>query len=70
MSYYYAPDKLEPVCQACKYTFGVPFWIASFITDELMSTPEEKFFREEVPIDVGNTGWTIPSDIGDINDLR
>lgn len=35
-----------------------------------MSTSEEKFFGEEVPIDVGNTGGTISSDIGDINDLR
>lgn len=70
MSYYYAPDKLKPVCQVCKYTFGAPFWVAGSITDELMATPEEKFFGEEVPIDIGTTGGTIPSDIGDINDLR
>lgn len=70
MSYYYAPDKLKPICQVCKYTLGAPFWIAGSITDEITSTLEEKFFRDEVPIDVINTGGTIPSDIGDINDLR
>ncbi len=70
MSYYYGPDKLKPVCKVCKYTLGAPFWIASSITDELMSTPEEKFCGEHVPIDVSNTGGTIPSDIGDIKDFR
>ena len=70
MSYYYAPDRLKPVCQACKYTLGAPFWIAGDITDEIMSTPEEKFFGEAVPIDVGQTGGTISPDIGDINKFR
>jgi len=70
MSYYCAPDKLKPVCQLCNYRLDTPFWIRASIADELMSTPEEKFFGEGVPIDVGNTGETIPSDIEDINDLR
>ena len=70
MSYYYAPDKLKPICQVCKYTLGAPFWIVGSVTDEVMSTPEEKFLGEVVPINVSETGGTIPSDIGDINDLR
>ena len=70
MSYFYGPDRLKPFCQVCKYTLGAPFWIASSITDEIMSDPEEKFFGEVVPVDVTNTGGSIPGDIGDIKNLR
>lgn len=67
MSLFYAPDKLKPVCQVCKYTLGAPFWIVGSVTDSLMSAPEEMYFGEEVPIDVVVTGLTIP---GDLNELR
>ena len=70
MSSFYVPDKIKPVCQVCKYTLGAPFWIVGSLTDEFMSTPEERFFGEEVPIDLTKTGGTIPGDIGDINKLR
>lgn len=70
MSGFYAPDKLKLVCEVCKYTFGGPFWIACSLTDGLLSTPEEKFFGEEVPIDVVGTGGTIPGDLGDLNKVR
>ena len=49
---------------------NAPFCIVGSIIDELIFTPEEKFFREEVPIDVGNIGGTILINIEDINDLR
>nr|YP_010472335.1 hypothetical protein N4L43_pgp009 [Pleurosigma intermedium]UVG41946.1 hypothetical protein [Pleurosigma intermedium] len=70
MSSFYVPDKIKPVCQLCKFTLGAPIWIASSITDELMGGTEERFFGEEVPIDLVGTGGTIPADIGDINKLR
>ena len=70
MSSFYVPDKFKPVCQLCKYTLSAPVWIASSVTDELMSFTEEKFWGEEVPIDIANTGGTIPADLGDINKLR
>ena len=70
MSSFYVPDKLKPVCQVCKYTLGAPFWIAGSLTDGLMSTPEEMYFGDEVPIDVVGTGGTIPGDFGDITKLR
>lgn len=70
MSSFYAPDKIKPVFQVCKYTLGAPFWIVGSLTDELMSTPEERFFGEEVPLDLTKTGGTIPGDIGDISKLR
>jgi hypothetical protein len=70
MSSFYAPDKLKPVCQVCKYTLGAPFCIVGSLTDGLISTPEEKYFGNEVPIDVVGTGGTIPGDLGDITKLR
>lgn len=70
MSSFYAPDKLKPFCQVCKYTLGAPFWIVGSLTDGLLSGPEEMYFGEEVPIDVVGTGGTIPGDLGDLNKLR
>jgi hypothetical protein len=70
MSSFYAPDKLKPFCQVCKYTLGAPFWIVGSLTDGLMSAPEDMFFGEEVPIDVVNTGGTIPGDLGDLNKIH
>lgn len=70
MSGFYAPDKLKPMCQVCKYTLGAPVWIAGFLADELMSNVEEKIFGEEVPIDLVGTGGTIPGELSDINKLR
>lgn len=70
MSSFYVPDKIKPVCQLCKFTLGAPVWIASSITDELLTNPEENFFGEQVPIDLIETGGTIPADLGDINKLR
>lgn len=35
-----------------------------------MSDKEEKFFGEEIPIDLVGTGVTIPRNIGDIDKLR
>lgn len=47
MSYYYAPDKFKLFCQVSKYryTINVTFWIVSCIINELLSTPEKKFFE-------------------------
>ena len=70
MSSFYAPDKIKPVCQFCKYTLGAPFWIVGSLTDDIMSGPEETMFGEEVPVDVVGTGGAIPGDLGDINQLR
>lgn len=70
MTSFYVPDKIKPVCQFCKYTIGAPFWVVGYLTDELMSNPEEMCFGEEVPLDVVGTGGTIPGDLGDINKLR
>lgn len=70
MSYFYAPDKLKPICQAGKYTFGAGFMLVNYIVDELGEYVEEKIFGEAVPIDINTTGGTIPGDIGTVNDLR
>lgn len=70
MTSYYAPDKIKPVCNLCKYTLGAPFWIVNSLTDEVLSYPEEAFFGESVPIDITGTGGTIPGEIGDFNKLR
>jgi hypothetical protein len=70
MSAFYAPDKLKPICQVCKYTLGAPFWIVGSLTDGLLSAPEDMFFGEEVPIDVVGTGGTIPGDLGDLDKIR
>ena len=47
-----------------------PFQIVGCITDQLMSTPEEKFFGEETAVDVGTNGEIIPRGIQDFKDLR
>lgn len=44
MSYFYVPDKIKPIFQACKYTLGAPVWIASSFVDKLSSDPEERYF--------------------------
>ena len=54
----------------CTYTLAAPFWVAICLTDELLSTPEDKFFGEERPVDIDNTDGTIPTNIGDINYLH
>lgn len=64
MAYYYAPDKLKPICQLGKYTLGGPLWAVSTLTDGILSGVEEKFFGKEVPIDITGTGGIIPSDMG------
>lgn len=66
MSSFYVPDKIKPICQVCKYTFGAPVWIASSVIDEILSATEERVFGEEVLIDIVGT---IPGDRGDINKL-
>lgn len=70
MSYFYAPDKLKPLCQAGKYTFGAGFMLVNYMVDGLGEHVEERIFGEAVPIDINKTGGTIPSDIGTIDDLR
>lgn len=70
MSYFYAPDKLKPICQVGKYTFGAGFMLVNYLVDELGEHVKEKFFGEAMPIDINKTGGAIPSDIGTISDLR
>jgi len=52
MSYFYAPDKLKPICQAGKYTFGFGYMMVNYIVDEIIESVEEKVFGEPVPIDI------------------
>lgn len=70
MGYYYVPDKVKPICNLCKYTIGAPFWIICSATDEILSIPEESVYGEAVPLDVTNTGGTIPAELGDLEELR
>lgn len=70
MGYYYGPDKVKPICNLCKYTLGAPFWIVCAATDEILSAPEEAFYGEAVPLDVTNTGGTIPAELGNLDELR
>jgi hypothetical protein len=70
MSSYYVPDKVRPLCVLCKYTVGAPFWIANSLTDGLLSGPEETFFGEEVPIDITQTGGTIPAELTDFEGIK
>ena len=70
MAYYYCPDKVKPICNLCKYTIASPFWIVCTAMDEILSVPEEAVCGEEVPLDVTNTGGTIPAELGDLDELR
>lgn len=64
MSYYYVPNEIKPICNVCKYVVGAPFWIISSFTDEVLSS------GKTIPLDVTQTGGTIPSDIGNFDRLR
>jgi hypothetical protein len=70
MSYYYVPDKIKPICNLLKFTAGAPFWIINCVTDEVSARFEEKIFNEPVPIDITQTGGTIPAEIGNFDQLR
>lgn len=64
MAYYYAPNKLKPICQLGKFTLGGPLLLVGTVTDGLLSRVEDKFFGQPVPIDISGTGGTIPGDMG------
>lgn len=70
MTYYYCPDKIKPFCTLCKYTLGALVWVASAFTDKFTCKMEENAFGQLVPIDIGRTGGTIPSDIADFDEVR
>lgn len=70
MTYYYVPDKLKPICSVGKYVLGAPIWVISALVDQCGIPFEEKFFGEPVAIDLTQTGGTIPSDLGNLDDLR
>jgi hypothetical protein len=69
MSAFYVPDKFKPACQFCKYSLGVPVWIAAAITNKLLSNFEERILGDEVPLDILATGGSIPQDLGNIKKL-
>ena len=70
MTSFYVPNRLKPACIVLKYTAGAPFWVLNTVTDEISSRLEEHLFGEAVPIDIANTGGTIPPEIGDIKQFR
>ncbi len=70
MSYYYAPKALKPAFKLGKYLLGAPFVILCTSLDKCSEIAEEKFFHEIVPIDITSTGGTIPSDLGNIDNLK
>jgi hypothetical protein len=70
MSSFYVPDKIKPVCQFCKYTVGAPFWAVGYLTDKLLSNPEERYFGEVVPIDIVDTDVTIFEDLKNSDQFR
>jgi len=70
MSYFYTLDKLKPLCQVGKYTFGAGFMLVNYMLDRLGKHIEDRIFGEAIPIDINKTGGAIPSDIGTIDDLR
>lgn len=69
MSYFYVPDKIKPICTVCKYSLGGGFWILNCVVDHLFEDLEEKMFGESIPIDITQTGGSIPSEVGNIEEL-
>lgn len=70
ISYYYALDKLKPLCQAGKHSLGASFMLISYLVDKLTKGAERKFFGEKIPLDINKTGGTLPKDIGTLEDFR
>jgi len=67
---YYSPEPIKPICNFGKYALGGPFWVACAVVDQGLEKLETKIYGEPVPMDVPNTGGTIPPDIGKISDLE
>ena len=49
MSYFYASDKLKPLCQVGKYTFGAGFMLVNYMLDGLGKHVEDRIFGEAIP---------------------
>lgn len=49
--------------------FGLPFCLISEVTDQLTADIEESITGQEIPIDISNTGGTIPPKLGDIREI-
>lgn len=47
ISYYYAPDKLKPLCQAGKHSLAASFLLISYLVDKLTECAKRKFFGEK-----------------------
>lgn len=67
MGYYYAPDRLKPLCQVGKWTLGLPFIMISEATDKVLASPEEALAGTDIPLDMPETGGTIPTELGELS---
>ena len=65
MCEFYAPPHLKPVCKFGKYTFGLPLILISTIVDKCAEPLEQKFMGGHMPLDLPETGGTIPKDVFD-----
>ena len=70
MMQYYAPDKFKFPCKVGKYTFGLAYQLVAYTVDHISAPLEDHYFGEELPLDVGQTGGTIPFDFSDANELK
>ena len=70
MTSFYVPDTLKPVFDIGKFTLGAPVWLISTLADKALEPIEEKKFGILVPLDIPDTGGTIPSDLGSLTDLK
>ena len=70
MTSFYVPDTLKPIFDIGKFTLVAPVWLISTLADKGLETIEEKKFGVPVPLDIPDTGGTIPSDLGSLTDLK
>ena len=64
----YAPDKLKYPCKLMKWGGGATFFVSSSVVDHVSGYFEEKYFGEEMPLDMPKLMGTLPT-LDDANEL-
>jgi len=57
----YSPDKFKYPCKVMKWAGGAAFFVSSSVVDHVSGYFEEKYFGEEVPIDMPTLMGTMPT---------
>ena len=66
---YYVPSPAKPICTVGKVTLGGAYLLLCTCTDEFSESFEEGKYGHSIPLDVMNTGGSLPTNLGDTQAL-